>query len=1240
MKKKVLFKALISSYLLLIAFFASGDNILIIHNVTADAGSDITVEIEIQNDQDFIGFNCDILLPPGFSLIPNSGQLFRTDADHQLILTVINDNVVRLMSYSLTNSFHTGNDGIIVSFDLQTPQIGGEYMLEITGNPVIGTIINGSVVNIISGVINGTVILESIFPDPECPDDMVVCLIDEAFLLTGAEPTGGYYSGPGVLDGVFYPEIAGAGVHEISYSISLPGLPGINQGLKADDKADKQSVSCVFYIQVLPVTEPTFAQIGPFCLEEEPDPLPPVSTNSITGTWFPGYIDTSASGTFIYTFYPNEEYCAIPVEIEVTIVEPETPVFDTIEPICLDAEPPVLPGVSVNGITGTWFPAAINTVEPGVAIHTFYPGEGECAVLVEMEITVVEPEVPLFDPLDPVCQGTEPPVLPGVSVNGIPGTWFPAAINTGQPGVAIHTFYPGEEECAVPVEIEVTVIEPDVPLFDPLEPICQGAEPPVLPGVSVNGIPGTWFPAAINTGQPGVAIHTFYPGEEECAIPVEMEVTVIEPEVPVFDAIEPICQGTEPPVLPGVSVNGITGIWDPVVIDTNTPGIAVHTFYPHEEECAIPVEMEVFVIEPEVPVFDAIEPICQGAEPPVLPGVSANGISGTWFPAAINTGEPGVAIYTFYPAEEECAIPVEIEVTVIEPEVPVFDAIEPICLGAEPPALPGVSANGISGTWDPAVIDTNNPGIAVHTFYPHEEECAFIAEINVVIYELPSVTCPNDIDLYTTDEPLLLTGAIPEGGTYLGEWVINETFDPHSAGPGAHEIFYFYDDPETGCTNTCSFFINVSVPPELIAECPDDVIISSCTSQNDINNAFELWLNGFVFSGGCDEITEHGLDGLLPPNSCGGEITVFYTVNDSCGQQAQCTANFHVTAAPVLQLSCPSDHTEDPGQSQEAIDIAFANWLASAYVEGGCETQLSTIPENPLSPDATGGETLVTWIATDNCGQQVECTGLFSVETGVFTVNFIITDTTGSPIPGATIIFDGIQQPAGQYTFVVTSPGTYAYSIIKAGYQTIDGIVEVIATDVTITVELLEETTLPVDLEIAVTENVIIDYEACYNAWQSITVAGSEYVFNVLPGGDVTMIAGENILLLPGTVIEKGAYFHAFISLDDFCGIPANKEETEELPLASETNILEVPGRFFNIYPNPTTGEFFVKLDIGSDDQYATVEVFDIEGRMVRSLKIQGDAEYRMELNDQLPGMYIIRIIYRDRAGAERIIKR
>jgi len=78
-----------------------------------------------------------------------------------------------------------------------------------------------------------------------------------------------------------------------------------------------------------------------------------------------------------------------------------------------------------------------------------------------------------------------------------------------------------------------------------------------------------------------------------------------------------------------------------------------------------------------------------------------------------------------------------------------------------------------------------------------------------VTVDLLEVACPGDMDVSLDDIPFLLTGGLPQGGTYTGPGVTAGVFDPTAAGIGEHSITYTYEDAY-GCTDFCSFVITVT----------------------------------------------------------------------------------------------------------------------------------------------------------------------------------------------------------------------------------------------------------------------------------------------------------------------------------------------------------------------------------------------------------------------------------------------
>ena len=74
-----------------------------------------------------------------------------------------------------------------------------------------------------------------------------------------------------------------------------------------------------------PKETPTFDPIIDLCLGSLDNTLPVESIEGIQGTWSPSSIDTSAPGTFIYTFTPDAAECASPTSLSIVVVGCEIP---------------------------------------------------------------------------------------------------------------------------------------------------------------------------------------------------------------------------------------------------------------------------------------------------------------------------------------------------------------------------------------------------------------------------------------------------------------------------------------------------------------------------------------------------------------------------------------------------------------------------------------------------------------------------------------------------------------------------------------------------------------------------------------------------------------------------------------------------------------------------------------------------------------------------------------------------
>ena len=134
-----------------------------------------------------------------------------------------------------------------------------------------------------------------------------------------------------------------------------------------------------------------------------------------------------------------------------------------------------------------------------------------------------------------MCQNSTAPSLPVTSLNGITGTWTPAAITTTTAGTFNFVFTPNDPtQCGMLTNINVTVTAEATPTFVPIAPICQNAPAPALPAASIEGITGTWNPTTINTATSGTFTFTFTPNvPSQCANVITMDITVSRSELTV-----------------------------------------------------------------------------------------------------------------------------------------------------------------------------------------------------------------------------------------------------------------------------------------------------------------------------------------------------------------------------------------------------------------------------------------------------------------------------------------------------------------------------------------------------------------------------------------------------------------------------------------------------------------------------------------------------------------------------------
>jgi hypothetical protein len=362
-------------------------------------------------------------------------------------------------------------------------------------------------------------------------------------------------------------------------------------------------------------------------------------------------------------------------------------------------------------------------------------------------------------------------------------------------------------------------------------------------------------------------------------------------------------------------------LFDVTYTDTKTgicPVVITRTFVVldtcgNKDECQQEIKLQQLTLTD----FGPFGPYCLNTAPDVLPVISIDGIKGKWTPATIDTKTKGTANYTFTPDADQCATEVLIKVEITDEIIPIFSTISPFCLNSAAPALSLISENGITGTWNPAKIITNNPGIYTYKFTPDPGQCSapvsMDIEISDEIIPLLGALDPYCLNSVAPDFPLVLENGIT--GTWIPSKIVTNT-----AG-----IFTYTFTPNPGqCSAPLSINIEISdkTPPEAI--CRNITLFLDEEGKASINTAQidngssdncqidTLYLSRYDFDCddvGANKVTLTAINDVGLMDTCISTITVLDTIKpvvkckDYIEVQLYENSNYKLTVADVLEYS-------------------------------------------------------------------------------------------------------------------------------------------------------------------------------------------------------------------------------------------------------------------------------------------------------------------------------------------------
>ncbi len=449
-----------------------------------------------------------------------------------------------------------------------------------------------------------------------------------------------------------------------------------------------------------------------------------------------------------------------------------TPTFTIPSTVCSGTVAPILPTTSSNGVTGTWSPATVSNTSNGNYVFTPNLTLFPCAISVTKSITITNPPTTVLAGPN-VCVGSTTTFTSSTAG----GTWSSAnpaiaTINssTGQVTgvssgvVSIDYTFPAAGGCpAVVFSRPLTVTNPPVAgTLSGTQAICVGD----TTSMSSTIIGGSWSSSniavatvnsstglvtAISAGSSNI-IYTVA-GTGGCPNATSSRSVTVSaiPSAGSLSGTQAICigfstnltstipGGTWTSSNPAVATISNAGVVIGVAVGTSTMSYVVNG----TGGCppSLPVTRLITVSAPVNPgILSGTQSICIGGTSTFVSTVSG----GTWSSSnpSVATVNASTGVITGLSAGNAdikyelvgvggCANTSVIRpVTVNTNIVPTFTPIAPICSGSPLAALPLISNNGITGTWN---LPVDNTATATYTFTPTAGLCATTAQITITV---------------------------------------------------------------------------------------------------------------------------------------------------------------------------------------------------------------------------------------------------------------------------------------------------------------------------------------------------------------------------------------------------------------------------------------------------------------------------------------------------------------------------
>ena len=431
--------------------------------------------------------------------------------------------------------------------------------------------------------------------------------------------------------------------------------------------------------------------------------------------------------------------------------------------------------------------------------------------------------------------------------------------------------------------------------------------------------------------------------------------------------------------------------------------------------------------------------------------------------------------------------------------------------------------------------------------------------------------------------------------------------------------------------------VSVSIVPSATQVCAGTSVTCTATPSNGGTTPLYQWkVNGNIVAG-----ATNATYAFIP--SDGNSVTCLMTSGATCTTGNPATSNtVTMTVNPLLPASVAIDASANPvcaGTSVTCTATPSNGGTAPAYqwkvngtnIAGATNATYAFIPSdgNSVTCQLTSSETCST-------GNPATSNTVAMTVSPLLPVGISIAPSANPVVAGTAVTFtatgvNGGISPAYQWNVNGTNisgetNSTYSYTPANN-----DAILCTLTSDAVCitgnpansnTVNMVVNPLVPVTQEV---QNLTVTNAQCFNAVQTIIVAGGGNFFTVEAGGSAKMIAGQNILYYPGTVVNAGGYMWGYIVNSDgpWCAtsptIAVTAGTGDPHQVTEKTN--------YRIYPNPTTGAFILEFkSSGKTDNYL-VEIYDMKGLRISSDELRGEQKHEFSLSQNPVGLYFVKIV-------------